>query len=74
MTKVLSITVAALLTGTPFWVSAASLPPAIARAAADPGRAGQVKQDAVRHGPEILAFAGVKPGDKVIDLIPGAAY
>ena len=52
-----------------------TLPPAIAKAAADPARGPDAATvDARRHGPEILAFAGVKPGDKVIDLIPGAAY
>jgi predicted methyltransferase len=30
--------------------------------------------DARRHGPEIAAFAGLKAGDKVIDLIPGGGY
>ncbi|TPG21137.1 methyltransferase [Sphingomonas koreensis] len=54
---------------------ASTLPPAITAAAADPARgADAATTDARRHGPEILAFAGVKPGDKVIDLIPGGAY
>jgi predicted methyltransferase len=74
MTRSLKIAVMALLAATPLMASAAPLPPAIAKAAADPARADQAKDDARRHGPEILAFAGVKPGDKVIDLIPGAAY
>ena len=26
------------------------------------------------HGPEILAFAGVQTGAKVMDLIPGGGY
>ena len=52
-----------------------SLPPAIAKAASDPARGPDAATtDTRRHGPEILAFAGVKPGDKVIDLIPGGAY
>lgn len=54
--------------------SAPGLPANIAAAAADPARAKQAGQDATRHGPEILAFAGVKPGAKVIDLIPGGGY
>ena len=67
---------AALLVGLPSagMVGAAPLPSNIAAAAADPGRSSQVTDDAVRHGPEILAFAGVKRGDMVIDLIPGGAY
>jgi predicted methyltransferase len=50
------------------------LPANIAAAAADPARSKQAAQDAKRHGPEILAFAGVKPGAKVVDLIPGGGY
>ncbi len=55
-------------------VAAEPLPANIAAAAADPARADQAAQDATRHGPEILAFAGVSPGAKVIDLIPGGGY
>ena len=40
----------------------------------DPARKAQAANDAVRHGPEILAFAGVAPGARVIDLIPGGGY
>jgi predicted methyltransferase len=43
--------------------------PTAATAAAD-----QASQDARRHGPEIVAFAGVKRGDVVIDLVPGGGY
>ncbi len=50
------------------------LPAYIAHAAADPARKGQAADDARRRGPEIVAFAGLKPGGKVLDLIPGAAY
>ncbi|MBA3897153.1 MAG: class I SAM-dependent methyltransferase [Sphingomonadaceae bacterium] len=51
-----------------------ALPANIAAAAADPARANQATQDARRHGPGILAFAGVRPGAKVVDLIPGGGY
>lgn len=54
--------------------AAPSLPAYIVKAAADPARATDVSADAKRHGPEIAAFAGIKPGDKVIDLIPGGGY
>jgi predicted methyltransferase len=54
--------------------SAQSLPSNIAAAAKDPVRAEQAKVDATRHGPEILAFAQVQPGAKVVDLIPGGGY
>jgi len=74
MTRSLKIAVLAVLASAPLALHAAPIPRAIAAAAADPARGDQAKQDATRHGPEILAFAGVKPGDKVIDLIPGGAY
>ena len=51
-----------------------SLPANIAAAAADPSRAAQAADDPRRHGPEILAFAGVASGARIIDLIPGGAY
>ena len=51
-----------------------SLPAYIGKAAADPARAADVAADANRHGPEIMAFAGAKPGGKVLDLIPGGGY
>jgi predicted methyltransferase len=50
------------------------LPANIEAAAKEPARAEQAKVDAVRHGPEILAFAGVQSGAKVVDLIPGGGY
>ena len=53
----------------------AKLPTAIATAAADPARSdADRKTDAVRKGPQIMVFAGVKSGDRVLELIPGAAY
>ena len=55
-------------------VAAAPALPANITSAADTGRREQAKQDAKRHGPEILAFAGVRPGDKIADLIPGGGY
>jgi predicted methyltransferase len=55
-------------------LAAEPLPANIAEAASDPARSDQAGQDAMRHGPEILAFAGVKPGAKVVDLIPGGGY
>jgi len=58
----------------PALAQTAPLPDNIAAAAADPARSTQAASDAKRHGPEILAFAGVRPGAKVIDLIPGGGY
>ncbi|MBL8554566.1 MAG: class I SAM-dependent methyltransferase [Phenylobacterium sp.] len=50
--------------------AAATLPDA----AGNPARAADVAKDVQRKGPELVAFAEVKPGQKVVDLIPGAGY
>ena len=52
----------------------AALPRPIAAAAASPARADDAKLDTRRKGPELLAFAEVKVGQKVYDLIPGGGY
>jgi len=52
----------------------AALPQPVAAAAANPARAADAKKDAVRKGPDLVAFAEVKPGQKVYDLIPGGGY
>ncbi|MDB5458103.1 MAG: hypothetical protein JWP92_3688, partial [Caulobacter sp.] len=54
---------------------AATIPPAIAAAVADPGRpAADTARDVNRKPADVVAFAGVKPGDKVADLLPGGGY
>lgn len=55
---------------------AESTPPAYisnAVAAADRPQADKA-QDANRKPAEVLAFTGIKPGDKVVDLMPGSGY
>ena len=48
---------------------------AIAAAVADPGRpATDTARDADRKPAQIVAFAGVKPGDKIAELIPAGGY
>ena len=48
---------------------------ALDRALADPGRkAEREAADARRKPGSLIALAGVKPGDKVLDLIPGTGY
>ncbi len=50
-------------------------PDAIAAAIADPGRPqADVKADALRKPAEMLEFAGIKPGMKVMDMMPGGGY
>ena len=51
------------------------IPPYVKAAIADPARNEKDPDiDARRHPAELMAFAGVKPGDKVLDLIPGSGY
>lgn len=52
----------------------AKVPPAIATALADPARADQQADDARRQAAAVVAFSGAKPGDTVIDYLPGRYY
>lgn len=55
--------------------AAPATPSYIAAAVADSARpANERAQDVNRKPAEVLAFAGVKPGDKVVDLMPGTGY
>ena len=53
---------------------AQQIPATVATAVQDPGRAEDAKIDARRHGAELVAFSGAKPGDRVLELIPGSGY
>lgn len=66
-----------LLTLAPVLLVAAVAPaisPAIRAALADPARADQAVDDERRQAAAVLAFAGVKPGDVVVDYLPGQGY
>ena len=53
----------------------AQVPANISKAVADPSRpAEQSARDAARHPGEVLALAGVKTGDTVVDFIMGGGY
>ncbi len=52
----------------------AATPPYVTAALSDPERATDAQADARRHPGELAAFAQVKPGDTVVDLIPGSGY
>ncbi|MGH8264870.1 MAG: class I SAM-dependent methyltransferase, partial [Steroidobacterales bacterium] len=52
-----------------------NIPKAIAAAVADPARpAADRDRDADRKPAQCVAFAGLKPGQSVVDLIPGGGY
>jgi predicted methyltransferase len=46
----------------------------VAEAVADPRRDLHRERDAYRHPAEVITFAGLKAGDKVLDLIPSSGY
>lgn len=49
--------------------------PAIAAAVADPARpAADTMRDVARKPAQIVAFAGVRPGDVIAEMIPGGGY
>ena len=57
------------------YAAGAQPPSASAAVLADPSRpAADVIRDAARKPAEMLAFAGVKAGDTVIELVPGGGY
>jgi predicted methyltransferase len=55
-------------------VAAPAVPAYLSAAVADKGRDADRDADARRHPAEVIAFSGAKPGDKVVDLIPGSGY
>lgn len=70
----MKIIVAAVAAGLALGPAAFAAPkPYIAAALADPARGDMKAVDAQRHTAELMEFSGVKPGDKVADLIPGSA-
>jgi predicted methyltransferase len=55
--------------------AAATIPANIAAAVANPNRPQTDRdRDAARKPGEVLSFAGVKPGEQVLELIPGGGY
>jgi predicted methyltransferase len=55
-------------------MAAPAVPAGIAAALADPARADQQADDARRQAGAVVAFSGAKPGDLVIDYLPGQGY
>jgi predicted methyltransferase len=63
------------LAGAPAQARGPKIPAAIAAAVADSSRpAADRERDAARRPAELLAFAGVAPGQKIADYMPGAGY
>ena len=55
--------------------TAAPVPSYVKAAVSDPARPeADTKRDADRKPAEMLTFAGIKPGARVMDLIPGGGY
>ena len=70
-----SLTAAVIAAAMLVSVPASAAPPSnLARALADPGRAAQRGTDARRHPAELVALADLKPGQQILDLIPGDGY
>ena len=57
------------------WIMTGTRLPDLGAVIADPARPrADIAMDADRKPAQLLAFAGIKPGDKVADLMPGAGY
>jgi predicted methyltransferase len=54
--------------------AATTTPPFVAAAVASPDRGAEKGADSRRKVAEITNFSGIKPGDKVLELIPGSGY
>ena len=79
MRTLLSLAAGTLLAALTFSMTdaqaASAIPKDVTAAVADPARPDADRQaDADRKPAESLAFAGVKPGQKVVDIIPGGGY
>lgn len=53
---------------------AVNVPAYVTKAIDDPARAADKKDDSRREIATVMAFTGVKPGDKVLELDPGSGY
>jgi predicted methyltransferase len=71
---VLALPLAATAQSTTPAAGAVQIPAYVSNALNDPARAADKKDDARRKIAEVMAFAGVKPGDKVLELVPGSGY
>ena len=63
-----------LLLAASFPAAAQDIPDYVTAAVADPARAADAENDARRQIVEVMAFSKVKPGDTVLELVPGSGY
>ncbi len=75
VTGAVALMLAAGVAAGPNPAAAAKVPAYVTAAVSDPRRpAADRAQDAARKPADMVLFAGIKPGMKVVDLIPGAGY
>jgi predicted methyltransferase len=75
MRRFSAIAVLVTITLSPYGLAAQEARDPISAAVASPARpAADVERDPLRKPAEVLHFAGVKPGDRVIDVLPGKGY
>ena len=73
--KILATTALALLMGCHPAVAQNSIPDYVQAAVTDPGRGWfELPLDKALHPAETMAFAGVKPGQVIVDLMPEGGY
>jgi len=71
----LLVSAALLALAAPVAAHAQTVPAYVTAALADPSRpADQKARDVNRHAGEVIAFSGIKPGDKVADFLMGGGY
>lgn len=71
----LLVSAALLALAAPIAAQAQTIPAYVTAALADPARpADQRARDASRKSAEVIAFSGIKPGDKVADFLMGGGY
>ena len=78
-TTKLALLIALALPAVPAFAQAANhhggaIPAVVAKAVADPARKADAANDPRRKVAQVMAFAQVKPGQKVLELIPGSGY
>jgi predicted methyltransferase len=73
-TMLVRVTLAALCAGLALPIAHAAPQTLFQRALADPARASQRAADARRHPADLVALADLKPGQRIVDLIPGDGY